>query len=703
MTKITKVEIMLNFLKSLLCCVLFFLPLFTLHCHNPEKEFAVLYNGRFRPSEAYARLWLSDLYHKQSLKKSDLPLFDTNDPSALELLLNLQVFGYTPWKSAPLFWVKSAELKKLASLELQRERFSYQELSHAFYEDPHSSSAIVHYLAVYEFLQAYLNPLNYAHSDRFELKNLAPGLWVNLNHSDLVIASVPEKSRWAFLITGQVLAENVRENAAKLLKQKKQISENLLYLMSAISKFEQLTGQTLPLEEALESRFSALLQLNLPPKRIADILEKEYPLLKRLNAAGSLFDALPSRYREDWFSLQALKVKMYSPYEKRLVPVTNFTRFDNDQFEKIRQAYLEWEKSALRQQDKSVKNNLFYDFSVAITEAYRDIAGNPYKIAAGKSLLYPSMLQLQMESIYYQYPWTEILLLLYSISAILLFCAYRINNSVLIKLSFASLLLAFILHTILLTWRSYLLNRPPVSNMFETVIYVPWVAVLCGLLLNLIRSHLLVLISASIASITLLIVLKLTDLNSSFDNVQAVLDSQFWLMIHVLMIVGSYGIFILGAVISHFYLILYLSHRTESPSMHFLSQFILQTMYLGLVLLIPGTLLGGVWAAESWGRFWDWDPKESWAFISICLYLVWVHAYRYHRIRSFGLAVGSISGLLAISFTWYGVNYILGTGLHSYGFGSGGEIYYYGFVGIEVAFVVLMLCVHKNRTKIIPT
>ena len=122
----------------------------------------------------------------------------------------------------------------------------------------------------------------------------------------------------------------------------------------------------------------------------------------------------------------------------------------------------------------------------------------------------------------------------------------------------------------------------------------------------------------------------------------------------------------------------------ESPK---LLDALLQSLYVGIALLIPGTILGGIWAAQSWGRFWDWDPKESWAFISSCVYLLIIHAYRFKRISGIGLAIGSIGGLLAISFTWYGVNYILGTGLHSYGFGSGGEWIYYSYVGLELAFI----------------
>jgi ABC-type transport system involved in cytochrome c biogenesis permease subunit len=117
---------------------------------------------------------------------------------------------------------------------------------------------------------------------------------------------------------------------------------------------------------------------------------------------------------------------------------------------------------------------------------------------------------------------------------------------------------------------------------------------------------------------------------------------------------------------------------------------------LGIALLIPGTILGGVWAAESWGRFWDWDPKESWAFISSCAYLIIIHSYTFGHIRGFGLAVGSIVGLLFISFTWYGVNYVLGTGLHSYGFGTGGEFWYYGFILAEALFLIWK-CFSGNR------
>ena len=127
-----------------------------------------------------------------------------------------------------------------------------------------------------------------------------------------------------------------------------------------------------------------------------------------------------------------------------------------------------------------------------------------------------------------------------------------------------------------------------------------------------------------------------------------------------------------------------------------------KTLYIGTALLIVGTILGGVWAAQSWGRFWDWDPKESWAFISALMYLAFLHAYKFRKIKERGLAIGSILGLMTISFTWYGVNYILGTGLHSYGFGGGGEWLYYSYLlgeGLFICTLLVLTTLAKTRKK----
>lgn len=315
-----------------------------------------------------------------------------------------------------------------------------------------------------------------------------------------------------------------------------------------------------------------------------------------------------------------------------------------------------------------------------LADEYSQIQKTTYLKAAGKSLSYPSILQLKAESLYLRLPLIPVTIFLYSAGSLFLLFFSRGGRPLLWS--------AFALHTLILILRCFILERPPVSNMFETVIYVPWISVALSLLFDLKKPQPLLLVCGALSAIILLILLKVTGLNEKMENVQAVLDSQFWLLIHVLLVVGSYGIFILAGVLSHLMII---KARDGNLSPYPL----LPLLYLGTVALIGGTILGGIWAAQSWGRFWDWDPKESWAFVSSCIYLLLIHAYRFGKISPFGLAIGSIVGLLAISFTWYGVNYVLGTGLHSYGFGSGGEVWYYLYVGAETLFLAWAL--KKNR------
>jgi ABC-type transport system involved in cytochrome c biogenesis permease subunit len=567
------------------------------------EDFPVLYKGRFRPAETYAKLWLYDLYGAQTIRPEDLRTFHQSNPSALNILWQLNRLGYQSFETAPLFWIPSAEVKQLADLDLLKNRFSYQELS----------------------------------------------------HSDIVETISTHKEFFP--------------------------------LLQKLREFSLIKSQTNQ-EQVFENRLKSLQAQGIPAKKIAVLLEQEFPLLQRLKQSGTLFQALPSRYGEgEWFPLNALTIQVFDQQTNSLKPIGNFTIYSNQNFENIQKNYLDWQNNQPDAYQKLISS---------LKQSYEIIAGLPYQEAAGKTLYYPTQLQLYTEYKYYQFPWIKLLITLYGLSAIFFICFNHFSSLHLKKTILVLFLFTFILHTCLLLCRCYILNRPPVANMFETVIYVPWIAGLLSLVLAALRRHTSVLLAASLSSLVLLIILELTDLNQSLEPVQAVLDSQFWLLIHVLLVVGSYGVFILGSFLAHFYLSLSLKDSSKKPFMQSLAQLILQTLYVGTALLITGTILGGVWAAESWGRFWDWDPKESWAFISSCLYLICIHAYRFNRIGDFGLAMGSICGFLAISFTWYGVNYILGTGLHSYGFGSGGEKYYYLFLIAEMIFL-FFICIFKSQ------
>jgi ABC-type transport system involved in cytochrome c biogenesis permease subunit len=394
--------------------------------------------------------------------------------------------------------------------------------------------------------------------------------------------------------------------------------------------------------------------------------------------SGAQLNFLPSKKAGgEWLPLSSLKQE------------TNPTKYSNELFLKLKSLYFELDKAILAG-NFSEAEKITEDLSGNLINGYATIAGEVYQETSEKKLSYPTEAQLKAEFIYYRYPLTSITIVLYGLVLILFLLTKKYTLAALIP---------FAMHTFILGMRCFILGRPPVSNMFETVIYVPWVAVLTGLAFYLFFKNRIIMISSILIAFFFLVFLQLTRLDSGMENVQAVLDSQYWLMIHVLMIVGSYSLFILGGILGHIYLGWGLYYRRETPNMQNLAQCMIQTIYVGTALLVTGTILGGVWAAESWGRFWDWDPKESWAFISSCIYVILIHLYTFRHIGNLGLAVGSVVGLSAIGFTWYGVNYILGTGLHSYGFGSGGEQLFYLFVLLEAGFLLLCLLMQKKAVK----
>ncbi len=295
-----------------------------------------------------------------------------------------------------------------------------------------------------------------------------------------------------------------------------------------------------------------------------------------------------------------------------------------------------------------------------LSEAYAPFAGERFYSPSSGEIYFPSLFKLQIEQFYTQMPLVLILIGLYLLSALL-------------KGRFFWIPFAF--HTALLLMRIYILERPPVATMYETLLFVPWISSAFSLILN---KKPLRIIGALLAA-ALLYLSTLAAPYPSLENIQPVLRSNFWLTIHVQMVVASYGLFILAGVMAHLWLLKVKREQLIKP--------MIVTLYLGVIFLIVGTILGGIWASMSWGRFWDWDPKESWALISSATYLVLVHLYRFGKIGPFGLSIGAIIGLLSITFTWYGVNYLLGTGLHSYGFSSGGKMYYLIYFGAELLFI----------------
>jgi len=241
--------------------------------------------------------------------------------------------------------------------------------------------------------------------------------------------------------------------------------------------------------------------------------------------------------------------------------------------------------------------------------------------------------------------------------------------------------------------RIWIAGRPPVTNMYESILWVAFGAALFAVIFSKRHRSTIYLLAASPVVILALVASDLQPavLDPSLNPLVPVLRSNFWLTIHVLTITLSYGAFALATGLAHFLIIRSLrSHSLPSADDSWVLH-LYRCLQIGVLLLAIGVILGGVWANYSWGRFWDWDPKETWALIALLAYVILLHGRLGGWWGGYGLAVGSIACFLTILMAWYGVNFVLGIGLHSYGFGNGGQIYVGVFALLEILFLTFAL------------
>ncbi|MBX3022425.1 MAG: cytochrome c biogenesis protein CcsA [Bdellovibrionales bacterium] len=265
------------------------------------------------------------------------------------------------------------------------------------------------------------------------------------------------------------------------------------------------------------------------------------------------------------------------------------------------------------------------------------------------------------------------------------------------------LLVGFALHTYGMALRSYISGRPPVSNMYETVIWVPWGVLLFAMILERVQKNKMLTSCAAVVAIFCLILTDLapTVLDKSLHPLEPVLRSTFWLSTHVLIITISYAAFFLAFALGDLVLFYYLKDEQKyARQIQSATQSIYRSIQIGVVLLAFGIILGGIWADYSWGRFWGWDPKETWALIALLGYLALLHCKLVGLVRGFGMAAGSIVAFALVIMAWYGVNMVLGAGLHTYGFGAGGVEYVTAFVVAHLLYVTYVSAVRYPRSKI---
>lgn len=261
--------------------------------------------------------------------------------------------------------------------------------------------------------------------------------------------------------------------------------------------------------------------------------------------------------------------------------------------------------------------------------------------------------------------------------------------------------LGFIVQTIGFGFRVYLAERPPVTNMYETVVWVSWGAILFAMILEKIYKFRFILFAGLLTGVVSMVVADMAPaiLDPSLQPLEAVLRSSYWLIIHVMTITISYSAFFLAFFLGDVGLVYYfLDEHKHKEAIRNIVTAIYRSIQIGVAFLTPGIILGGIWADYSWGRFWGWDPKETWALIALLGYIIILHARLVNWLQNFGMIVSAILAFNLVIMAWYGVNFILGAGLHSYGFGAGGIEYVSIFVAVHLLFV-LFVYVTKRQQK----
>ncbi|ATA92747.1 cytochrome C biogenesis protein [Capnocytophaga canimorsus] len=291
-------------------------------------------------------------------------------------------------------------------------------------------------------------------------------------------------------------------------------------------------------------------------------------------------------------------------------------------------------------------------------------------------------------------------LVLFFVSVIQIFSSRNKVLNFIGKASWIFLCVSFLLHTLGLVARWYISGHAPWSDAYESMIYVAWATMLMGVIFAR-RSQLTLGATAFVTSMILMIA-HWNWMDPSIGTLQPVLNS-YWLMIHVAVIVGSYGPFALGmilGVVSMFLIIFTNSKNKQRISLAIQELMIVSelALTLGLVMLTIGNFLGGMWANESWGRYWGWDPKETWALVSIMVYAFVIHMRLVPGLRGrWAFSFASVVSFFSILMTYFGVNFYL-SGLHSYA--SGEKIITPSFVYYSVAFVLILGAVSFWRYQV---
>jgi len=273
---------------------------------------------------------------------------------------------------------------------------------------------------------------------------------------------------------------------------------------------------------------------------------------------------------------------------------------------------------------------------------------------------------------------------LYLFAFILLGLSWMIQPLLLKRASYALLILGFLFHAYGIYLRMHIMGRPPVSTLYESVIFVAFIVILFAIILEYFRRDGLGIFVGTISgSIFHYIGFSYASDGDTLGMLVAVLNSNFWLATHVTTITMGYGASLVAGFIGHLYLVQAIRQPKNKSSLKSIFNNLFGITLIALFFTLFGTILGGIWADQSWGRFWGWDPKENGALLIVLWQLMMVHMRLSGLAKPAEVALGMALNNIIVALAWFGVN-LLQVGLHSYGFDDGVARNLFIFIALEL-------------------
>ena len=283
-------------------------------------------------------------------------------------------------------------------------------------------------------------------------------------------------------------------------------------------------------------------------------------------------------------------------------------------------------------------------------------------------------------------------MVVYVLALLALFGSWAWKPRLLQPAAYGLLVAGALIHTAGLVSRVILQGRPPVTNLYSSAVFVGWAAVLLGVVIErMYRRGFATAVAASAGFASLIVAHHLSGTGDTMEMMRAVLDSNFWLATHVVTItIGYSGTFLAGAIAIGYTLRKHLARRPDPGTTKALVATTYGVVCFALFFSFLGTVLGGIWADQSWGRFWGWDPKENGALLIVLWNAIILHARWGGFVRERGIMAMAIFGNVITSLSWFGVN-MLGVGLHSYGFMDSAFYSLTAFIASQLALMGLTL------------